>query len=200
MRLATWSVGLVSPRSTWLSIGATDAAALGEVAQAEVHRLAQRAHARADVDRDFHLVERRHTCVRYHVQLYCLCRELPRTRRARAGGRRDPGRGLDERRPRRPGGRRGCPVRRLPRVRRHVGGLDRRGAAGRRARAAAAGNAGRARRRAPAPSAGACSARPRASAGWPRRRLPRWRLPQRLPRAPPCARSRWDGCRPAATR
>ena len=50
MRLATCSVGLVSPRSTWLSIGALTPRALGEVAQREVHRLAQRAHARADVD------------------------------------------------------------------------------------------------------------------------------------------------------
>ena len=37
-----------------------DAGALGEVAQREVHRLAQRAHARADVDLPLHLVEERH--------------------------------------------------------------------------------------------------------------------------------------------
>ena len=56
MRLATASVGLVSPRSTWLSIGALTPRALGEVAQREVHRLAQGAHARADVDRLVELV------------------------------------------------------------------------------------------------------------------------------------------------
>src|SRR6185295_4720966 len=37
-----------------------DAGALGEVAEGEVHRLAQRAHARADVDLPLHLVEERH--------------------------------------------------------------------------------------------------------------------------------------------
>ena len=38
-----------------------------EVAQAELHRLAQRADAGADVDRGLHLIEGRHTSVRYHV-------------------------------------------------------------------------------------------------------------------------------------
>ena len=42
------------------------AAALGEVAQREVHRLAQRADARADGDRQ-RLGGCRHTSVRYHV-------------------------------------------------------------------------------------------------------------------------------------
>ena len=50
MRAATASVGLVSPRSTWLSICAETAGAVGQVAQREVHRLAQRAHARPDVE------------------------------------------------------------------------------------------------------------------------------------------------------
>ena len=48
MRAATCSVGLVSPRSTCESIGARHAGALGEVAQREVHRLAERLHARPD--------------------------------------------------------------------------------------------------------------------------------------------------------
>ena len=47
MRLATVSVGLVSPRSTWDEHRRADAGALGEVAQAQVHALAQRAHARS---------------------------------------------------------------------------------------------------------------------------------------------------------
>ena len=52
--------------------GRAHTAALREVAQAEVHGLAQRAHARADVDGRFHAVDGRHTPVRYHVQLYPL--------------------------------------------------------------------------------------------------------------------------------
>ena len=58
MRLATASVGLVSPRSTWESIGAGDAAALGQVAQREVHGLAEGAYAKAYVDLLVELVGR----------------------------------------------------------------------------------------------------------------------------------------------
>ena len=51
MRLATCSVGLVSPRSTWLSIGALTPLRSARSRRRQVHRLAQRADARADVDR-----------------------------------------------------------------------------------------------------------------------------------------------------
>ena len=50
MRCAVASVGLVSPRSTWESIGADTPRALGEVAQRQAHRLAQRADAGADLE------------------------------------------------------------------------------------------------------------------------------------------------------
>ena len=66
MRAATASVGLVSPRSTCESIGARHAAALGEVAQREVHRLPQRASPAAPMAEG--LDGCRHTSVRYHVQ------------------------------------------------------------------------------------------------------------------------------------
>ena len=68
IRLATCSVGLVSPRSTWLSIGALTPRALGEVAQREVHRLAQRADPRADVD--LRLDRRRPAPLRAYVIAY----------------------------------------------------------------------------------------------------------------------------------
>ena len=66
MRAATWSVGLVSPRSTCESIGAEHAGAHGEVAQREVHRLPQRLHPRPD-GRDG-LDGCRHTSVCYRVR------------------------------------------------------------------------------------------------------------------------------------
>ena len=62
MRLATVSVGLVSPRSTWESIGAETPLRYGEVAQAQVHALAEGADAGADVGGDLH------TNVRYRIQ------------------------------------------------------------------------------------------------------------------------------------
>ena len=84
MRLAIGSVGLVSPRSTWLSIGALTPERTREVAQREVHRLAQGAHARPDVDggvfQDSH-----DTNVRYRIQ---PCKRTAPRRRARRAGRR----------------------------------------------------------------------------------------------------------------
>ena len=62
MRLATVSVGLVSPRSTWESIGAETPLRTARSRRREVHALAERADARADVGGDLH------TNVRYRIQ------------------------------------------------------------------------------------------------------------------------------------